>query len=125
MLGWNIYIRINIAVIGNEELSANPEYLLAKWTAGLGGLDWADELVKEEKAICLKESTGYPTVYVSSVENILSKIKNGPPNHKGPLVVGEDYFTPSGWVSEFEINQDRFSQCSPGTIVLIEAWDLS
>ncbi len=124
MLGWNIYIRKNITAIGNEELAQNPEYLLAKWTTGLGGLDWVDELVKEEKAIYLS-GNGYPVVYISSAENILSKIKAGPPPHKGPLVVGEDYFTPSGWVSEFEANREMFSECSPGALLIIEAWDLS
>jgi len=57
--------------------------------------------------------------------DILPILSDGVPNHDGPLVIGDDYVTPSGWRSEVTIFADRIEACASDEIFTIDAWDLS
>ena len=59
MLGWQIIIR-----------KESAETSLASWTTGLGGTDWLDALVKEDKSKDLG-GNGYPNSYSAKANEIL------------------------------------------------------
>jgi hypothetical protein len=59
-LGWDISVcRQSDGGVSPATADSPEGTLLARWEAGLNGLDWLDELVKEGKAIC-PASTTFP-----------------------------------------------------------------
>lgn len=128
MLGWQIYIHRQLP--GQSPDKPTEESLLATWVAGLGGLDWLDELVTAGRAVDLG-GNGYPCRYTALAGDILPKIASGPPPHSGPLVIGEGdedeeaYVSPGGWVGHVSIDHAKIAACSPHEQLIIEAWDQS
>jgi hypothetical protein len=122
MLGWGIHIY--------RQLPDEPwdrcteESRIASWVAGLGGLDWIDELVKRGKAVDYG-GNGYPNLYTAAAKDILPKISDGPPPHEGPFVIGDDYVAPSGWTGGVKIDRTKIAGCSPDEQLTIVAWDQS
>ena len=57
MLGWYISVYDTTAVDTPSKAIDRKEFerqhLIANWEAGLGGLDWIDTLVNEDKGQCL------------------------------------------------------------------------
>src|SRR5438270_7487285 len=84
MLGWQVFIRRPTPGVLIEKLSKDT--ILADWETGLYGINWADELVKEGKAVQLSFN-GYPCTYIAAARDILPRIKNGPPPNDSPSVV--------------------------------------
>ena len=118
MLGWQIFILRQA-----PKEPANTQ-TLASWEAGLGGLAWLDDLVKAGRATCLG-GDGYPLRYTANSTTVAAAISHGPPHHKGPVVLGEDYITPSGWIDGVVVDRSKLDACAPDEELLIEAWDLS
>jgi hypothetical protein len=123
MLGWHIFIhrRVSPATAGHL---LDAKSALASWEAGIGGLDWIEALVEAGSASCLG-GDGYPISYTARAADVISRLAEGPPKHNGPLVIGEDYVLPGGWVGNVDIRQTRLAGCEPDELLLIEAWDLS
>jgi hypothetical protein len=122
MLGWGIYIYRQVP----DEPWDKPteESLIATWTAGLGGLDWITALVRQGKAVD-HGGDGYPDLYTAAAKDILPRISGGPPPHKGPFVIGDDYVAPSGWTGAVKIDHAKIEACSPDEQLTIVAWDQS
>ncbi len=124
MLGWEIFIHTEF----NESTDQadwhwpKEENVLATWRTSVGGVNWLNDLVKQNKARFLG-GAGYPIRYWAKVKDVLPLIKNGPPSHKGPLVIGENYVTPAGWMSEATIKLEQFAQKNPDNMIIIDAWD--
>lgn len=92
--------------------------------AGLGGLDWLEELVRQGKAVDVG-GNGYPCRYKVAAKDVLVKIAAGPPPNDGPFVIGDDYVAPGGWTGNVRIDRAKVSECSPDEGLIIEAWDQS
>lgn len=122
MLGW--FIVVHQQTPEQRASAPDKEARLACWDVGLGGLEWIEGLVKGGKAVCLARG-GYPSQYRALAKDVLPLIAEGPPRHTGPLVVGDDYVTPGGWVGQATINNDKVAQCPPDQPLTIEAWDQS
>lgn len=123
MLGWHIFIRQQAA--GNAHDEPRPSGpTLASWEAGLRGLDWLDALVEEGKAASLG-GDGYPLRYTATAAALLSKLSDGPPRHDSPMVLGDDYVMPKGWIGHVSIDRASLAACPADDELLIEAWDLS
>lgn len=119
MLGWDVMVlRPEVGSPGK------PECLLARWTTGVFGLKWLDDLVKEGKAIGLG-GDGYPNRYSITLDLVLPILHWGLPTNNSPAVIGEDYVLPQGWDGRLEINTAELVDCSSGESVVIEAWDQS
>lgn len=124
MLGWEIFIHTEFteSTDQNDWRWPKDESVLATWRASLGGVDWLNKLVEDGKASYLG-GNGYPLRYLARVKDVLPLIKAGPPAHRGSLVIGEDYVTPSGWVSQVTIQLEKFVQVNPDNMIVIDAWD--
>lgn len=99
------------------------DHCIASWTVGTNGLDWLDELVEDGKA--KRTGNGYPLWYEAKAEVLLPVICAGPPSHNGPVVIGEDYVMPSGWVGRVKINQSNLDLCTPDEELVLVAFDQS
>ena len=97
---------------------------LARWEAGLGSTAWVDGLVNDGRAAKLAAG-GYPNKYAALAKDVLPLLKDGPPLHAGPPVVGDDYYTPGGWTGKAQFNAERINACSPSVMLTVETWDLS
>lgn len=99
MLGWQIIIR-----------KESAETSLASWTAGLGGTEWLDALVRENKAKNLG-GNGYPNSYSAKGNEIL------------PLLMPESISSIGG--ANVRLKTDQITNCSTDENLIIEAWDQS
>lgn len=97
---------------------------LASWEAGLGGLDWLKILVEQGKAKQLRFD-GYPCRWVAAAGDVRPFVLDGPPAHRGPPVIGDDYITPPNWLGIAKVDRDGLAGCEPGEALTIEAWDQS
>jgi hypothetical protein len=122
MLGWAIDIWRQIDPPSTP--ARKRRGFIAGWETALEGIKWLDRLVAKGKAVGLG-GNGYPLTYKAPMSVIASQLAKGPPRHPGPLTIGEDYFLPSGWTRDFELDEFELAQCSPDEESLIEAWDLS
>lgn len=121
MLGWSI------SIYRETDCKLNPSkrgaLRLASWTAGLGGLDWLDRLVELGQATV--DGNGYPFQYSAKARIMLPCFTSGPPIPRGPVVIGDDYILPAGYLSGINLQQARIEACSPDEILIAEAWDQS
>jgi hypothetical protein len=122
VLGWGIFIYRQIAAADTSARERRP--LIGKWEAGLGGLDWLDALVADGRASSFG-GDGYPMRYSVSAAVLRSSLESGPPRQSGPLVIGDDYIAPGGWMGEVTIERAALGECPPAEELMIEAWDLS
>ena len=107
-LGWHIRVcRQSDGGVSPATADSPEGTLLARWEAGLNGLDWLDELVKEGKAIDLG-GNGYPCRYTAAAEYLFPRIVDMPP---GAKVV---------WSSALLVAQCRLDEW-----LIVEAWDQS
>lgn len=124
MLGWNIAVyRLkskNIIPSSSTELGKR----LAVWQTGLGGLDWLDGLVKENKALDLG-GNGYPNRYVAQALNIISSIKDKPPLAKDVWSSDEGDILLDDWAGKTVLDNKEMLDCMPEEWLLIEAFDES
>ena len=101
-LGWHI------TVFRQQHDESNPADFksatstrLAVWQAGVDGLDWIGELVKQQQAIRLG-GDGYPSRFTATAKHIIPRIRGK--TTKDP---------------------DAMKACRPDEWLLIEVWDES
>ena len=116
MLGWKICIT-------QESSTDKSEYLMI-WSAGIGGLDWLDQLVKDGLAQDLG-GNGYPCRYSAKAAVLLPRVVPVLPNYEGKFVIGDDYVLAGGEHWGIKLNQSKIDACSPEETLIIEAWDES
>ena len=122
MLGW--FIIISTQTPEERDAGSDKEQNLASWEAGLFGAEWLKDLVASGKALQLNFG-GYPMRYTAAAGDVLPLIAAGPPAHKAPLVIGEDYVQPPGWNGKATIEHARIAACRPDQMLTIDAWDQS
>ena len=120
MLGWGvgIYRQKNgggspadcDSTISYYEDAVTPA--LASWDAEIGGLEWIDELVKDEKAYQL-ERGGMSSTYTVQAKDIMFLLKSPPPC----------VFT-YGDRPEYSVNEDELRSCSPEEWFIVIVCDL-
>lgn len=123
MIGWWIVIAAQTPEV-RETATDRKAAVLANWETSVGGIDWVQTLVEEGKAVQLLAG-GYPNRYAAQADAVLPLIADGPPDHSGPTVYGEDYVMPGDWSGNVTIHRDRIAACSPNQVLTIEAWDQS
>jgi len=123
MIGWgfNIYKQKGDNTMPASATSEQGE-CLAAWNAELGGLDWLEELVNQQKSICLQAGF-YPGLYTAQAKNML------------PLLLEEPPFVREGldWTDKenplrypiFNKSEQAIRATSPDEWLIIEVWDLS
>ncbi len=121
MLGWEFFIDKQLDGASKRGIPRRP---LASWKTGLSGIDWLEELVNQGQAEFLG-GDGYPLRYRAKASVLALKLLAGPPVHRGPLVIGDDYVMAPDYTGAFTIDRARFSECQLDEILEIEAWDLS
>ena len=121
MLGWEVFVYRRIT---RPSPTKSEEVLLARWKTALGGIQWLDALVKENKAFG-GNGDGYPTYYTVTAGVLLPILSRGLPSHNSPPVIGEDYELPRGWNDEMKLDNARIADCTNDEHLLIEAWDQS
>lgn len=114
MLGWDVRVYRPTA----------PDVSIARWTTGVFGLKWLDQLVEDSKAVDLG-GNGYPNKYVIAAGVLLPIIKAGLPANDSPLVIGDDYVLPAGWSGDIQWNQQEVLACDGNDQLIVEAWDQS
>ena len=115
MLGWDISVcrQVNRGV--SPASADSPEgVLLASWQAGLGGLDWLKELVKDGKAVDLG-GNGYPCRYTATAEYLFPRLSGMPPGAKSDSERWKVVWSSASVVAE----------CRPDEWLIVEAWDQS
>ena len=127
MLGWGISIWRPIDPSGTP--AHKRQGFIGGWeVAGLGheGLEWIEELVSAGRALCLG-GNGYPLTYKVRAPILAEALRSGVPRPGvgGTVIVGEDYATRGGTVTDFEIDWAVLDACRADEEVLVEAWDLS
>lgn len=122
MLGWEIFIHRSIP--GEDPPAPRSASLLASWTTGVGGTQWLDDLAARGEIEDLG-GNGYPIRYRGPARVFMPHLESGPPPHRGPLTLGDDYIHPPGWSERHRINHALISRCSPDEVWLVEAWDQS
>ncbi|MES2249238.1 MAG: hypothetical protein V4645_18305 [Pseudomonadota bacterium] len=123
MIGWWIVIAAQSPEERDQAVDRNAA-VLANWEAGPGGADWLRQFVNAGKAKQLSFS-GYPNRYTAQAGDILPLLSNGPPAHRGPAVIGDDYVMPANWKGKSIFNRDKIATCSPDQRLTIDAWDQS
>src|SRR5687767_14834353 len=82
-LGWNISVyRQQNDGSAPASFGAAHGTRLAIWQTGLGGLDWLDDLVQQQKAIDLGGKGGYPNEYTAMAAHIVPRLRSNPPKAK-------------------------------------------
>ncbi|MEV6976867.1 hypothetical protein [Kitasatospora sp. NPDC093806] len=115
MLGWWIVISAPDPQRPDRPTAdTRGSVVLAKWEAGLGGLDWLSGLVEAGKAEQLSHN-GYPNRYTARAGDVL------------PLLAGGTV-PDTGWGAAHrprDLYADRMAVCPPDRSLTIEAWDQS
>lgn len=128
MLGWWIVVMTEAQrAAADEALAAGkkgPFACLASWESSVGGLDWLDGLVAANKAQTTP-SAGYPKKYQALARDVVPLIAAGPPRHRSPGIIGDDYVMPANWSGKAKLDLASIEACEPDQKLLIEAWDMS
>lgn len=128
MLGWYISVYDTTAVDTPSKAIDRKEFerqhLIANWEAGLGGLDWIDTLVNEDKGQCLG-GDGYPLRYRVVAHDFFEAMKLNQLAGKSKEVIGEDYLMPENWRGAIKLDIAKIGLVDPNNILLITAFDLS
>lgn len=103
---------------------STPEDFIGRWRTGANGLNWLDQLVKDDKAVDLG-GNGYPMRYVISAGVLFSTLKGGLPANASPLILGDDYVIPEGAGGEIKWDPVEVQKCAGNDQLIVEAWDQS
>ena len=120
MLGWLIIVRRS-----RLDSDAAGGDVLAKWEAGVGGIDWLDALEVEGKAACLSRH-GYPNRFHVAAQAVLPYLRaEHPPLNDGLEILGDSYVSPRGWTGPMTVAAELVAACAFGEVWTIDAWDQS
>jgi hypothetical protein len=97
---------------------------IAVWQAGVDGLRWIDNLVKNGQAIALP-GNGYPFHFFAPARHLLTPISEGPPQANAVWRHDPGDILTSKWEGRTTIDQEAVARCSPDEWLLVEAWDES
>ncbi len=97
---------------------------LAIWQTGVGGLDWIEELVKQNKAIQLS-AAGYPTSFTATAEQVIPHLIGEIPEARPVWGFDPDDILLPGWEGKTTKDPAVMEACRPNEWLLIEAWDES
>ena len=95
MIGWWIVVAAQTPEECDQAVDRRAA-VLANWEVGPGGIEWLHQLVKAGSAIQLSFS-GYPNRYTAKAVDVLPLLAGGPPAHRGPPIIGDDYVMPANW----------------------------
>lgn len=129
MLGYWIVIAPQTSA-GQDAIVDRKQSLLAQWEAGLGGIDWLEQLVAQGKATKLR-GDGYPNRYVALAQDVLPLIGGDgvKPADDGVWLFGmdegEEYAQPPGWMDKVNLHRENIAACRPDALLAIDAWDQS
>ena len=124
-LGWHISVyRQQNDGSSPASFGAGHGARLAVWQTGLGGLDWLDDLVKQQNAIDLG-GNGYPIEYTAMAAHIIPRIRDEPPEAKAVWSFDAgDIITPQ-WLGKTTRDPQTMAACRPDEWLIIRAWDES
>ncbi len=105
MIGWWIVVAAQTPEERDQAIDTKLA-LLANWEVGPGGIDWLHRLVKAGKASQLAFS-GYPNRFTAQAFDVLPLLAGGPPAHRGPAIIGDDYVMQANWKGNVIFHQDR------------------
>ncbi len=124
-LGWNI------SVCRQDNDGSTPASFggahgtqLAVWQTGLDGLDWLDDLVKQQKAINLG-GNGYPMEYTAVAVHIIPRLRGDPPGAKAVWTFDAGDIILPGWLGKTTTDTGAMDACRSDEWLLIQAWDES
>jgi hypothetical protein len=123
MLGWEIFIDQKRKPMSVNSSAPCPG--IASWRAGLNGTKWIDELVASGQARDLGQNQGYPCRYELTAGVLACVLRQGVPQHQGPLVIGDNYALPAGYVGDARIDMARLESLPADEPLIVEAWDQS
>lgn len=123
MIGWWIVVAAQTPEERDRAIDTKPA-VLANWEVGPGGIEWLHQLVKAGRASQLSFS-GYPNRYTAKAVDVLPLLAGGPPAHRGPPIIGDDYVMPANWKGNVIFHQDKIEACPPDQVLTIDAWDQS
>ena len=125
-LGWHISVyRQQNDGSAPASFGAAHGQRLAVWQTGIRGLDWLDELVKEQKALDLGGNGGYPNEFTAMAAHIVPRLRDTPPEAKAVWTYDAgDIITPQ-WLGKTTKDADAMDACRPEEWLLIQAWDES
>lgn len=125
-LGWHISVyRQQNDGMAPPSFGAAHGTRLAVWQTGLGGLDWLDELVAQQRAIDLGSNGGYPTEYAATATHIIPRIRDTPPEAKAVWSFDAGDIILPGWQGKTTKDTAAMDACRPDEWLLIQAWDES
>ena len=68
---------------------------------------------------------GYPLRFIVSARTLVDVVRRGPPEHNGPMVIGDDYVLPPSWTGNAIIDLDALEHLDGAEELFVEAWDQS
>ena len=124
-LGWHIsvYRQQNDGSAPASFTSAEGTRL-AVWQAGLYGLEWIDELVKQQEAISLG-GDGYPVRFTAMAKHIIPRLRGEPPQARDSWAVDPGDVILPGWLGKTTKDSEAMGACRLDEWLLLEAWDES
>jgi hypothetical protein len=109
-----------------EARSDDPTGLLAQWDAGLFGLEWIEELVRQGKAKWETPPFPYGSYrYIMSAKDLLPILLEGMPYILGKMISTQGDHPFGGRLSNVTFNLQKISQCPLDREILITVWDMS
>jgi hypothetical protein len=125
MLGWHISVyRQQNGGTSPASFGAEHGTRLAVWQTGLSGLDWIDDLVKQQKAIRLG-GNGYPLEFTAMTTHLKASLIDGPPCANEKWTSGPGDILLEGWAGKTIKDLEALDLCRPDEWLLIQAWDES
>jgi len=121
MLGWEIVISEKPP--DDLELIKSKD-LIVRWTTGVMGARWLDEMVISNDALDLG-GNGYPNLYSATVKAVLAKVSGNPVNWNDREIIGDDYVLGKGLIGGQAIDLSVLTPYSADQALLIEVWDQS
>lgn len=110
MLGWSVTVHRD-----SWGPSMSKDKILARWDAGISGVDWVLALIKNRKGVQLAKG-GYPSTFSVYAEDVLPLI--------GDPVPPDSPLNEPG-VRNVYLNRETIAQCNSHERLLVEVWDQS
>jgi hypothetical protein len=124
-LGWHISVfRQQTDGAAPAPFGAPQGERLAVWQTHVWGLEWLDELVKQQKAVHLG-GNGYPYEYTATAAHIVPRLREGPPEASKVWTCDEGDIILEGWEGRTTMFPAIMNDCRPDEWLIIEVWDRS
>ncbi|HTM51667.1 MAG TPA: hypothetical protein VL285_23390 [Bryobacteraceae bacterium] len=125
MLGWHITVfRQTNSGVEPATFDSKTGPRIAVWQADYSGLNWFNELAKQDKALDLG-GAGYPTRFSAQAKHLMPTILAGPPSAREVWVSDATDILTSQWVGRTLVDHDEAANCGEEEWLLVVAWDES